>query len=149
VESVETSDGVLFALGDWNGGYALFAAGGRLAFALSRAGDLIEVVADRSIPPGPQRLGVGYRPSTAGQGKVRLFHDDVVVGELPFDGGFPFVLQHGGAGLRLGFDAGLPVSPRYSVPATWNGTLLSVRIQTRHLPAPDPLDRLRSALHAD
>jgi arylsulfatase A-like enzyme len=149
VEAVDVSDGVLFALGDWNGGYALFAASGRLAFALSRAGDLMELVADRPIPPGPRRLGVGYQPSASRGGAFRLFHDDVVVGELPFEGGFPFVMQHGGAGLRLGFDAGLPVSPRYSVPATWNGILRSVRIQTRDLPPPDSLDRLRSALHAD
>jgi hypothetical protein len=79
----------------------------------------------------------------------RLFHDDTAVGDLTFQGPLPMALQHGGAGLRLGFDAGLPVSPRYSVPARWNGKLISVRIQTPGRPLPDPLDELRSALHAD
>jgi hypothetical protein len=73
----------------------------------------------------------------------------IAVGELPFGGGFPLAMQHGGAGLRLGADTGLPVSPRYTVPARWNGTLASVRIQTPGPGRPDPLDEVRTALHAD
>ena len=147
--AAEPTNGVLAALGDWNGGYALFAADGRLAFTLARAGELIEVTADRPIPPGPGRLSVSYQPGPEGTGTFRLFHDDTAAGELAFDGGFPLALQHGGAGLRLGTDTGLPVSPRYTVPAPWNGTLLGVRIQTPGSWQPDPLDQLRTALHAD
>jgi arylsulfatase A-like enzyme len=149
VVAAEPADGVLVALGDWNGGYALFAVGGHLAFTLSRAGELIEVTASRPIPPGPGRLSVTYRPGPEGNGTFELFHDDTAVGELSFDGGFPLALQHGGAGLRLGADAGLPVSPRYTVPAPWNGTLASVRIQAPGPQRPDPGDELRTALHAD
>ncbi|HEY6788947.1 MAG TPA: hypothetical protein VI365_16700 [Trebonia sp.] len=58
-------------------------------------------------------------------------------------------MQHGGAGLRLGADTGLPVSPRYTVPAPWNGRLVSVRIQTPGPQQPDLRDELRTALHAD
>jgi arylsulfatase len=148
VDAAKTSSGVLFALGDWNGGFALFAEAGRLCFAFSRAGELIEVTADRLVPPGPQTLGVGYRAGAAGV--FRLFQGDTVVGERSFDGGLPLALQHGGASLRLGFDTGLPVSPRYQVPARWNGTLASVRVQTATVGSKsDPLDVVRAALHAD
>jgi arylsulfatase len=149
VDAADTSDGVLFALGDWNGGYALYATGGHLAFALSRAGELLEITADRPIPPGHRRLSVIYQPGPDDRGTFRLFHDDTAVGELTFDGPVPIALQHGGAGLRLGRDAGLPVSPRYSVPAPWNGSLISVRVQTPGTPPPDPLHEVRTALHAD
>ncbi|MFI1212997.1 arylsulfatase [Streptomyces sp. NPDC020802] len=147
--ATEPSEGVLLALGDWNGGFALFAADGHLTFCLSRAGELLEVSADRPVPPGPQRLGAAYRAAPDGRGTFTLFHDDTVVGELTFEGPLPLGMQHGGAGLRLGFDTGLPVSPRYAVPAPWNGTLTSVRIQTPGTPKPSPLDEVRSALHAD
>jgi arylsulfatase len=149
VVATEPSEGVLLALGDWNGGFALFATDGKLAFCLARAGELLEVTADRPIPPGPHRLGVTYQPTPAGEGIFRLLHDDTAVGELAFAGPLPIGMQHGGAGLRLGFDTGLPVSPRYAVPAPWNGTLSSVRIQTPSRPKPDPLEEVRSALHAD
>jgi arylsulfatase A-like enzyme len=147
VDAAAASSGVLAALGDWNGGLALFADDGRLSFAFSRAGELIEVTADRPVPPGPQTLGVAYEPGA--RGTFRLFHDGAVVGERTFDGSLPVALQHGGAGLRLGFDAGLPVTPRYQVPARWNGTLLSVRVQSALGGQPDPLEEVRAALHAD
>jgi hypothetical protein len=149
VTAAEASDGVLLALGDWNGGYALFATAGRLAFAVSRAGELLELTADRPIPPGPGLLGVDYDPGPEGDGTIRLRHGDTIVGELGFSGGFPLTFQHGGAGLILGSDAGLPVSPRYTVPSPWNGTLASVRFQTPGARRPDLLDEVRTALHSD
>ena len=148
VEAADHPAGVLFALGDWNGGFALFVADGRLVFALSRAGDLLEVTADRPVPAGPQDLGVACSPGPDG-GTFRLLHGDTDVGSLTFGGSIPFAFQHGGAGLRLGFDSGLPVSARYAPPASWNGRLVSVRLRTPGPPQPDPLDQLPGALHAD
>jgi arylsulfatase A-like enzyme len=140
--------GVLVALGDWNGGFALFVADGRLTFAYSRAGEMLEVTADRPVPPGPQDLGVAYDIGGA-TGDFRLLHGDTVVGRLPVAGGLPVVFQHGGTGLRLGVDTGLPVSVRYRPPAPWNGELVSVRLQTPGPALPDPIDQLPGALHAD
>jgi arylsulfatase A-like enzyme len=148
VEAADHPAGVLFALGDWNGGFALFVADGRLVFALSRAGDLLEVTADRPVPAGPQNLGVACSPGPDG-GTFRLLHGATNVGSLAFAGSIPFAFQHGGAGLRLGFDRGLPVSARYAPPASWNGHLVSVRLRTPGAPLPDPLDELPGALHAD
>ena len=61
----------------------------------------------------------------------------------------PLAIQHGGAGLRLGHDVGLPVSDRYSPPAPWNGTLAEVRVKTPGAPPADPAEEIRAALHSD
>jgi hypothetical protein len=148
VEVAEEPEGVLFALGDWNGGYALFVTQERLAFSLSRGGELLEVTATRPLARGASRVGVAYRQLRSDQGTFILFEGEEAVGELVFDGGLPFVFQHGGAGLRLGYDAGLPVSPRYRPPFRWNGMLGSVRLRTG-AQVPDPATLLRGALHAD
>jgi hypothetical protein len=61
----------------------------------------------------------------------------------------PLALQHGGAGLRLGFDSGFPVSPRYAPPAPFSGSIHSVTIETPGAAAPRPADEVRAALHGD
>ena len=58
-------------------------------------------------------------------------------------------MQHGGAGLRLGRDCGLPVSPRYTPPAPFTGTVHELRVDTPGSVRADPADDLRAALHAD
>jgi len=148
VTAADDPAGVLFALGDWNGGFALFVASGRLIFACSRAGDLLEVIGDRVVPSGSQDLGVAYEASQGG-GTFRLLHGDVPVGQLAFAGGMPATFQHGGAGLRVGLDSGLPVSARYRPPAPWNGQLVSVRLKTPGPSLPSPVDQTPGALHAD
>ncbi|MDA8342848.1 MAG: arylsulfatase [Actinomycetota bacterium] len=150
--------GVLCAMGDWTGGYALFAADDRLVFSFCRAGQSIEAVSDRPLsellpPSGRHELEVAFVPGQAGSGNgsagtFALLVDADPVGSTEFDGVFPIALQHGGAGLRIGHDAGLPVSERYWPPHPWNGTLHHVRGRTPGA-RPDPLDELRSALHGD
>ena len=61
----------------------------------------------------------------------------------------PLALQHGGAGLRFGWDSGFPVSSRYTPPARFGGTVHQVRIDTPGSLRPDPADEVRAALHAD
>jgi arylsulfatase len=146
-EVAEQPDGVLFAVGDWNGGLALYVADGRLTASYSQAGELIEAVADQPVPAGRQSLAIAYVPG-AGAGSLHVLIDGTAVASTAFTGHLAPTFQHGGARLRLGHDAGLPVSTRYTVPGTWNGTLRSVRIQTPALDA-DPLAELRTALHAD
>jgi arylsulfatase len=146
-EVAEQPAGVLFALGDWNGGFALYVADGRLTFSFSRAGDLIELIADQPVPTGPQALGVAYIPGP-GTGAFRLLVGETIVAAAEFSGRLPHAMQHGGTSLRLGHAAGLPVSKRYTPPGTWNGGLHAVRIQAQGSPA-NPAGELRAALHAD
>ncbi len=146
VDAAEHPSGVLFALGDHNAGYALFVADERLVFTLSRAGELLEVVAGQPLALGPQSLSVGY---TTESSEFTLFHGQTPVGRTAIDGAVPFTFQHGGAGLRLGFDSGLPVSPRYAVPFAWNGGLTRVRLRVPGPPVPDPGDVVRAAIHSE
>jgi arylsulfatase len=143
------ASGVLCALGDWNGGYALFVEDGRLVFTYSRAGELVEVVGDRQVPAGAQSLGVSYVVGADRSGTFTLLHGETPVGSVGLTGMLPIATQHGGAGLRLGHDAGLPVSPRYAPPFPWNGTLAALRVETPGAPPVDPAEEIRAALHSD
>jgi arylsulfatase A-like enzyme len=142
------AEGVLFALGDWNGGFALVAVEGHLVFCFSRAGELLEVVADEPVPVGDQLLGV-VGSTTGTSGSFTLLHGDRAVGRLEYDGVLPFALQHGGAGLRLGHDAGLPVTGRYTPPFAWIGELHRVVFSTPEAPTIPLTDEIRTALHSD
>jgi arylsulfatase len=142
-------DGVLAALGDWHGGYALWVNDGLLTFSFSRAGELLEAVADVAVPKGRQALGVSYVLDKDHTSTFTVLHGDAPVGSTSFTGMLPLALQHGGAGLRLGFDIGFPVSERYQPPARWNGVLHSFRIETPGAPPVVASDEIRSSLHSD
>ena len=144
----EGADGVILATGDWNGGYALFVDDGRLVFAFSRAGELLEVSSPRALPPGRGTVGVSFALGKGTDSSFTLLFGDEAVASTFFGGNLPGALQHGGAALRLGFDAGLPVSDRYSPPASFSGTVHSVRFETPGAPI-DPVEDVRAALHAD
>jgi arylsulfatase len=142
------AEGMLCALGDWNGGYALYVVEGRLVFSFSRAGELLEVTGDRPVPSGKQSLGVSYALAADRSGTFTLVQGDAPVGSIGFAGMLPVALQHGGAGLRLGYDAGFPVSARYTTPFAWNGEISALRVETPGVPV-DPADGVRAALHSD
>ncbi len=138
-------DGVLCALGDLTGGFALYVLAGRLTFAFSRGGELLCVQSADPAPAGAHRLHVTYAPAAG----FELWHDDAPVGALRFDGGIPFALQHGGAGLTLGYARGLAVSDDYHPPFPWTGTLRSVTVWAGDPAGPAPVEQVRAALHGD
>jgi arylsulfatase len=133
--------GVLAALGDWNGGWALYVLDGRLAFCFSRAGEALRVVGSSEVPPGRHELSVTYAADT-----FTLWYDDAAMGSTTFHGPLPFALQHGGTGLCLGYDRGFPVCDDYTPPGTWTGALHRVVIEAG---SPPGRTDVRGALHAD
>ncbi len=142
--------GVICALGDRFGGYALFGAEGRLYFSFARAADLLELSAP--IPPdaGTHRIEITYRvPSGGDPGHMTLALDDSVAEVIEVDGMLPMALQHGGTGLRLGHDSGFSVSQRYLPPAPFTGVVHHVTISTPAAITADPADEVRAALHGD
>jgi len=151
VAAGSTPAGVLCALGDWNGGYALWVDDGRLVFTFQRAGELLEAVAEQPVPTGARaaELAVSYVLGADGGGTFTLLHGEDPVGSTRFSGMLPIAVQHGGAGLRLGHDAGFPVSTRYAIPGTWNGSVHRVRIETPGAPPADPVHEVQAALHSD
>ena len=84
-----------------------------------------------------------------GPGRMVLAVDGEAVDETAVEGTLPLALQHGGAGLRLGWDSGFPVSSRYAPPARFGGTVHELRVDTPGSLRPDPADEVRAALHSD
>ena len=123
------SDGVVCALGDWFGGYALYVVDGQVHFTFARAYDAIELADSGTLAPGPHELTVRYAHGDGGApGRMTLLVDGTEVDAITVEGTLPMAVQHGGAGLRIGQDIGFPVSPGYSPPAPFAGTVHQVRI---------------------
>jgi arylsulfatase len=149
-ETNTPADGVVFALGDWFGGYALYAVDGALHFTFARSADTLELATTSALTPGQHQARVDYAPGADGAaGRMVLLLDGAEVDETTVDGMLPMALQHGGAGLRLASDTGFPVSSRYANPATFNGTVHHLTIEAPGSQRPDPVDEVRAALHAD
>jgi hypothetical protein len=138
-------EGVLCAMGDWTGGFALYVKDDRLVFAMSRAGDQFRLASDAPLPPGDHSLGVAYR---AADPALELACDGHVIAHAPLPFRLPMVWQHGGTSLRLGEDRGLPVTDDYEVPFRWTGILHDLTMTTPAL-SPRPADAARAVLHQD
>ncbi len=146
----EPAAGVICALGDWFGGYALYVVEGRVHFTFARSYDAIELADTTVLGPGEHEIGVGYVVGQGGApGQMSLLVDGNAVDSTPVEGSLPMAVQHGGAGLRIGSDIGFPVSTRYAPPAPFNGSVHRLRIDAPGVPQADPGDQIRTALHAD
>jgi arylsulfatase len=144
------ADGVVCALGDWFGGYALYLRDGVVHFTLARAADMLELAAPTALAPGRHEVTVTYRIGDGGgPGHMALLTDGAPADAIDVVGFLPMAMQHGGAGLRVGLDSGFPVSPRYTPPAPFTGTVEFVRIETPAALAVDAAEEVRTALHAD
>jgi arylsulfatase len=150
IQTMAPAEGVVFALGDWFGGYALYAVGGMLHFTFARSADALELATPMPLSPGRHDIRINYALGADGEpGRMVLLLNEEEVDTTPVDGLLPMALQHGGAGLRLGRDTGLPVSARYTPPAPFNGTVYQLTIEAPGAPRPGSADGLRAALHAD
>ena len=144
------ADGVVFALGDWFGGYALYLVGGRAHFTFARAADALEMMTPGVLGAGHHEITVSYTVGDSGApGRMILLVDGAEFDETSVVGTLPIAVQHGGAGLRLAWDSGFPVSSRYTPPARLEGTVHGVRVDTPGSFRSDPADEVRAALHAD
>ena len=142
--------GVVCAMGDRFGGYALYLVGGIACFTFARSADELHLSGDTPLQAGHHALTVSYAVGHEGaDGLIELLVDGEPVDSLAVAGMLPLALQHGGAGLRLGYDSGFAVSSLYVPPATFSGVVHFVRIETPGAPASRPSDEIRAALHAD
>jgi arylsulfatase A-like enzyme len=145
-----TMAGVIFALGDWFGGYSLYVLNGRPNFTFARAGDSLHLDSDTALSEGEHQLGVYYELGEGkAPGRMLLLVDDLPVDEIPVTGMLPIALQHGGAGLRIGYDVGFPVSPRLTLPAPFTGVVHHVRFDAPGKMEVAMSEQVRSALHGD
>lgn len=118
------AEGVLCAMGDWTNGWALVVLEGRPTFLLNLVSTPFRVAADDPLPAGRHDVGFRFTPDGAGGGTGTIFVDgrEVASELLPAGVGMSGT-QIGGGGLRLGHDAGFPVSDDYQPPFEWTGTL--------------------------
>lgn len=139
-------EGVLCALGDWNGGFAFYARQGRLSFALCAAGQLALTTSVETVPTGQHRFWVHCAPdgegslTTLGYGETELIRER-------HGTSIPFVYQHGGASLTIGRDRGFPVCDDYEPPFCWTGSIEQVVLDSTG--ATPGLGLVRDALHSD
>ena len=146
----EQTHGVICAMGDWFGGYALYVAHGVVHFTFARAADALELHSAVHLVAGRRTVAVFYRfGADGGPGQMELSVDGERADAIAVEGMLPLALQHGGAGLRLGYDSGFPVSARYQPPATFSGTVHFVRIETPGAAVTTPAEEIRTALHGD
>jgi arylsulfatase len=144
------TNGVICAMGDWFGGFALYVLDGRPNFTFARAGDALQLDASTALEGGEHQIRVLYALGEGeAPGRMVLLVDDGVVDEIVVEGMLPIALQHGGAGLRLGHDTGFPVSPRYTLPAPFNGVVHHVTFDTPGALEISLSEQIRAALHGD
>jgi arylsulfatase len=151
IESVGAETlGVVCAMGDWFGGYALFVVDGLAHFTFARAADALALRDNTVMEAGRRAVAVSYRfGHDGGPGEMELSIDGRRADAIVVEGMLPLALQHGGAGLRLGFDSGFPVSPLYQPPAVFSGTVHFVKIEALGGAVTSPTEEVRTALHGD
>ncbi|MEU1980784.1 arylsulfatase [Nocardia sp. NPDC019395] len=126
--------GVICAQGDWNNGWAVVAETGRLHFVMSRVGVEHLLSWDRIEEIG--NLQLTYTPNTERTGgEMSLHADGVEIETYRLTSGIPPLWQYYGANLCVGYDEGIPVSRRYSVPHRFTGRLDRITIDTKPLSA--------------
>lgn len=120
------AEGVLCAIGDWTSGWALVVLGGQPCFLVNLAGHGYRVAADRQLAAGRHAIGFRYMAEPNG-GVGVLTVDDEAWAAAPLPRGLAGAgMQIGGGGLRIGHDAGFPVSDDYATPFPWTGVLHTV-----------------------
>ncbi len=116
------AEGVLAAIGDWSNGWALTVIDGCPRFLLNVTSTPYAVTSPTPLSPG--RHVVGFR-FAGGEGILLVDGAEVARARLAQGMGASGI-QIGGGGLRVGHDAGFPVSDAYAPPFAWNGELRSV-----------------------
>lgn len=119
----EGAEGVLIAHGDATCGYTLFLRDGRLHHVLNVGGKEIPVVSDRTLTPGPHRLGVSCRQGETRRFTLLIDGEPAGMVETPF--GFATLISW--SGLDIGRDRGSTVSD-YPAPFTFTGLLRKVTV---------------------
>jgi arylsulfatase len=149
VEVVDGTEGIVTALGDRHGGWALYLLDGRPTATFALLGSTVRVASDAPVRPGAHTVGLRYE---AGRDpKVRLAIDGIDVAEAALPGLVFFPnLSTAGAGMLVGRDRGLPVSDDYRPPFAFTGTLHRVELASGAPKArPDDATATKVALAAD
>ncbi len=143
------AEGVLAAMGDWSSGWAVFVNAGHLVVDFCLSGDHFRAESADPVSPGAHRLGCRYRPTSPETATLELVVDDGTVASVTLDRTIPNSWQNGGTALRIGHDAGFPVTDEYAVPFRWTGSIESVEITTPGAATVDPAQLQQESLKSE
>ncbi len=142
-------EGVVCAQGNWTGGWALVVRGGRLWYMLNSLGHPYEIASESQLPAGRHRVALESRPQDDGGRLVVLSLDGQPIGSGSLPPNTVTTGQADGNALRLGHDAGFPVSDRYDPPYAWTGELYEVVVEATPPRKPDIPAEIASVVHQD
>jgi len=137
------TDGVIVANGSFLGGFSLYVQGGKLRHTYSFQGlKLDTIVASKPLPTGKVNVRYEFTADTPGKmatgGMSRLFVNDEQVAEGRIEHSVPLRFS-GYAGMDIGRDNGLPVSPSYyyywKAPFPFAGKIEKVEITLQPRPS--------------
>jgi arylsulfatase A-like enzyme len=147
------AEGVLIANGGNTAGFALFVQDGKLRYAHNYVGlEMFEAESADAIPPGEHELRFTFEATGApdfatGKGSSgigRLLVDGAEVGRVEMPYTVPLQFDFGG--ISIGADLASPVSPRYTPPYEFTGTLKSVIVDVRGELTEEPEQQLKVAM---
>ena len=119
-------EGVIWATGTENSGISVFVQGDRLVVDYNAFDEHTVVESSVAVPVGDAELGVRIRRTGGSTGKVELLVDGAECGSAAL----PLLMRMiSSVGASVGYDHGSAVSPRYTAPFRFAGTLHDVTIQ--------------------
>ena len=120
-------EGIITALGDHHGGWALYVLDGRPTATFALLASTARVAADAPLSAGTHEIGLRYEAGREPRVVLAVDGDDVSEAALP---GMFFLpnLSTAGAGMLVGRDRGLPVSTDYTPPFPFTGAVQRVEI---------------------
>jgi arylsulfatase A-like enzyme len=144
------AEGVICALGDLNGGWALYLVAGRPVSCLISFGQATRI-AGPGLTAGRHEVTVSFEPSFTGPARLCLRVDGELVAEAGHGQPAMFPgLATAGARMLVGRDTGLPFNDDYRPPFPFTGVLRRVLLRSSQ-PA-DPrttAERVEQGVHGD
>jgi hypothetical protein len=131
-------EGVLVALGNDKGGYALYVKSRRLIYAYNYCGEVTRLVSDQTIGSGTLVLGFAFEKTGILQGIGRLLIGDDIAGSVFFE---KTLLRPSFAPMFVGRSGRPPVDDEYVGEFRFSGHIEKVMVEIgddRELVPPDP-----------
>jgi len=119
--------GIVCALGDRHGGWALYLLDGVPTAAFALLGSSARVTGPASVTAGRHQIGLRYHPGSDARVVLIVDGADTAVASLPGMFFLPNV-STAGAGMLIGRDVGIAVSDDYRPPFAFTGVLHSVEL---------------------
>ena len=147
------AEGVLLSQGSAAGGYALYMLDNRLHYVHNYVGrSLHSVSTPEPVPAGSHELRFEFEPTgkpdlangRGAPGRLQLYVDGTLVADAEAPVTTPFMLNPGA--LTCGANPGSPVTPEYTSPFRFTGTLRSVVIDVSGELITDSESEMRAAM---